>query len=195
MTLLDCSAILFANSLIVIVSGILISLLTGFKFSFVSCLFKFLFSFSLALFTDARLLSLASISSLKALDTVSFTSLLFDPNFDFFSFVSLSPLNLFVALCSASFRFSKSFELGKFLLFGDALEKRLLLKGFLVKPDFIVEKNGEKFIAEVKTGAVALIQNRNTRRQILEYSHLNQNKTVILVDIENRKIKKIDFNY
>ena len=66
---------------------------------------------------------------------------------------------------------------------------------FLVKPDFIVEKNGEKFIAEVKTGAVALIQNRNTRRQILEYSHLNQNKTVLLVDIENRKIKKIDFNY
>ena len=66
---------------------------------------------------------------------------------------------------------------------------------YLVKPDFIVEKNGEKFIAEVKTGTSALIQNRNTRRQILEYSHLNQNKTVLLVDIENRKIKKIDFNF
>ena len=66
---------------------------------------------------------------------------------------------------------------------------------YLVKPDFIVKKNGEKFIAEVKTGASILIQNRNTRRQILEYSHLNQNKTVLLVDIENRKIKKIDFYY
>ena len=66
---------------------------------------------------------------------------------------------------------------------------------FLVKPDFLVKKNGEKFIAEVKTGTSALIQNRNTRRQILEYSHLNQNKTVLLVDIENRKIKKIDFNF
>ena len=65
---------------------------------------------------------------------------------------------------------------------------------YLVKPDFIVKKNGEKFIAEVKTGASALIQNRNTRRQILEYSHLSQNKTVLLVDIENKKIKKIDFN-
>ena len=65
---------------------------------------------------------------------------------------------------------------------------------YFVKPDFLVEKNGEKFIAEVKTGASALIQNRNTRRQILEYSHLNQNKTVLLIDIESRKIKKIDFN-
>ncbi len=65
---------------------------------------------------------------------------------------------------------------------------------YLVKPDFLVEKNGEKFIAEVKTGASAFIQNRNTRRQILEYSHLNQNKTVLLIDIENKKIKKIDFN-
>ena len=65
---------------------------------------------------------------------------------------------------------------------------------YLVKPDFLVEKDGEKYIAEVKTGASALIQNRNTRRQILEYSHLNQNKTVLLIDIESRKIKKIDFN-
>ena len=65
---------------------------------------------------------------------------------------------------------------------------------YLVKPDFLVEKDGEKYIAEVKTGASALIQNRSTRRQILEYSHLNQNKTVLLIDIENKKIKKIDFN-
>ena len=66
---------------------------------------------------------------------------------------------------------------------------------YFVKPDFLVEKNGEKFIAEVKTGASALIQNRSTRRQILEYSHLNQNKTVLLIDIENKKIKKINFNF
>ena len=64
---------------------------------------------------------------------------------------------------------------------------------YLVKPDFLVEKDGEKYIAEVKTGASALIQNRNTRRQILEYSHLNQNKTVLLINIESIKIKKIDF--
>ena len=87
----------------------------------------------------------------------------------------------------------------------EIIDKQNTFPGFLfennkkieysVKPDFLVEKNGEKFIAEVKTGAVALIQNRNTRRQVLEYSHFNQNKTVLLVDIENRKIKKIDFNF
>ena len=58
-TLLDCSAILFANSLTVIASGILISLLTGFKFSLFSSLFEFLSSFCLALLTEAKLLSLA----------------------------------------------------------------------------------------------------------------------------------------
>jgi hypothetical protein len=86
----------------------------------------------------------------------------------------------------------------------EVLDEQVSFPGFLfennkkveyfVKPDFLVEKDGEKYIAEVKTGASALIQNRNTRRQILEYSYLNQNKTVLLIDIESKKIKKIDFN-
>ena len=60
--------------------------------------------------TDAKLLCFASISSLNALETVSFNSLFFVPSFKFFlSLFSLSPLSLFVALCSASFLFSKSF--------------------------------------------------------------------------------------
>ena len=110
MTLLDCSAILFASSLTVIASGILISLLIGFKFSWASCLFKFLFSFCLALLTEAKLLSLASISSLKALETVNFNSLFLVPVFEvFLFFISNSFLSLFVALCSANLRFSKSF--------------------------------------------------------------------------------------
>ena len=67
----------------------------------------FLSSFCLALFTEAKLLSLVSISSLKALDTVNLISLFLVPNLDFLS-LSSSFLNLFVALCSASFLFSKS---------------------------------------------------------------------------------------
>jgi hypothetical protein len=114
--LLDCSAILFASSRTVIASGILISLLIGFKFSLSSFLFKFFCSFSLALLTDAKLLSLASISSLKALETVNLVSLFFVPNLSFLP--SLSPLSLFVALCSASFLLSKSFVIdGVFSLF------------------------------------------------------------------------------
>ena len=82
----------------------------GFKFSLFSSLFKFFCSFSLALLTEAKLLSLASISSLKALETVSFASLFFVPNLFFYP--SISPFNLFVALCSASFLLSKSLVIG-----------------------------------------------------------------------------------
>ena len=105
-TLLDCSAILFASSLTVIASGIWTSLVIGLKFSFASSLFWSLFSLSLALFKEAKLLDFFSISSLKALDKVNFNSLFFDPILPLESFVVLSPLGLLVALCSASLRFS-----------------------------------------------------------------------------------------
>ena len=50
---------------------------------------------------------------LSALETVSFNSLFFVPVFKvFLSLLSLSPLSLFVALCSASFLLSKSFVIG-----------------------------------------------------------------------------------
>ena len=72
----------------------------------------FLISFCLALLTEAKLLCFASISSLNALDTVNFNSLFLVPAFKvFLSLSSLSPLSLLVALCSASFLLSKSFEL------------------------------------------------------------------------------------
>ena len=122
--LLDCSAILFASSLIVITSGILISLFTGFKSSSSSFLFSSLFSFFFALFKEAKLLALNSISSsLSALDTVSFSSLLFEPIFPFWA---LSPFNLFVALCSASFLFSKSFAEDGFEVTGSLGTKLVL---------------------------------------------------------------------
>ena len=51
-------------------------------------------------------------SPLKALETVSFNSLFLPPNLvSLFSFCELSPFNLLVALCSASFLFSKSEEI------------------------------------------------------------------------------------
>ena len=68
----------------------------------------FFSSFCLALLTEAKLLSLVSISSLKALDTVSLLSLFLELSFDFLSFSFSSPFSLFLALCSASFRLSKS---------------------------------------------------------------------------------------
>ena len=103
--LLDCSAILFANSRMVITSGILTSLFTGFKWSLFSSFFKSLFSFCFALLNEAKLLPLVSVSSsLKALDIVNFNSRFFEPNLPFWG---SSPFNLLVARCSANFLFSK----------------------------------------------------------------------------------------
>lgn len=86
----------------------------------------------------------------------------------------------------------------------EVLEEQYSLDGMLhednirieykVKPDFLVIRDGQKFVAEVKTGGSALIQNRATRRQLLEYSHLNKKNIILLIDIESRKIKKIDFS-
>ena len=113
------------------------SLFIGFKFSLLSSLFTFLSSFCLALFTDAKLLSLVSISSLRALDTVSLSSLFFVPNFVFLSLLSISPFNLFVALCSASLRLSKS------LVVDGIFDEKLDFKGvFLLKFNDGFDPNG-----------------------------------------------------
>ena len=62
-----------------------------------------------------------------------------------------------------------------------------------VRPDYLVEKNDIIYIAEVKTGLAALIGERNTRRQLLEYSKLLNSSKVILVDLTRNKIKVIEF--
>ncbi len=65
---------------------------------------------------------------------------------------------------------------------------------FEVRPDYLVEKNNIIYIAEVKTGFSALIGERNTRRQLLEYSKLSNSNKVLLVDLTRKKIKIINFN-
>lgn len=64
---------------------------------------------------------------------------------------------------------------------------------FEVRPDYLVEKNDITYIAEVKTGLSALIGERNTRRQLLEYSKLFNSNKVLLVDLTRNKIKTIEF--
>ena len=65
---------------------------------------------------------------------------------------------------------------------------------YKVIPDFLVEKDGIKMFAEVKTGKSACINNRFTRRQLLEYSHLLDADLSLLVDTEKGIIKKIKFD-
>lgn len=68
-------------------------------------------------------------------------------------------------------------------------------KSFTIRPDFIVEKKGFLYIAEVKSGSYSHINNIHTRRQLLEYSFYNKDKTVLLIDTENETIRKIEFFY
>jgi Holliday junction resolvase-like predicted endonuclease len=61
-------------------------------------------------------------------------------------------------------------------------------------PDYVVKKNGKIYLVEVKTGKSAInIQNRNTRRQILEYDFVIDSDGIFLLDMENLEMKRVRF--
>lgn len=63
-----------------------------------------------------------------------------------------------------------------------------------LRADYVVARDGERFIAEVKTGRVApRVQTPATRRQLLEYHVAFRASGVLLVDAETRAIHRIDF--
>lgn len=64
-----------------------------------------------------------------------------------------------------------------------------------LRPDYIVQKRGKKYIAEVKTGEFApdIKKNKLTRRQVLEYNFATDNYGILLVDIDKEKILEIKF--
>ena len=60
--------------------------------------------------------------------------------------------------------------------------------------DFVVQRRGERFAAEVKTGASATgLEHAETRRQLLEYQLALGSNRVLLVDPEHRKITTVAF--
>jgi len=65
---------------------------------------------------------------------------------------------------------------------------------FRTRVDFLVEKAGEQFLAEVKTGASASPSNIQTRRQLLEYTHLSHSKKILLIDATTKQIREIQFS-
>ena len=65
------------------------------------------------------------------------------------------------------------------------------LKQFELRPDLLVEKDGVQYIAEIKTGEVANPTNRNTRRQLHEYSYYSGHDVVLLVDPIKKSIKRL----
>lgn len=61
-----------------------------------------------------------------------------------------------------------------------------------VQADYLVERNGERFVAEVKTGREAPhLSNRATRRQLLEYAHAFDATGVLLVDAERGRVHRV----
>jgi Holliday junction resolvase len=63
-----------------------------------------------------------------------------------------------------------------------------------VRADFIVERAGVRYVAEVKTGQAApRIQNQATRRQLLEYRMAFAVDGVLLIDAETRRVHVVCF--
>ena len=63
-----------------------------------------------------------------------------------------------------------------------------------VQADFIVERNGKKYVAEVKAGEMVSDPNEpSTRRQMLEYKFAYKPFGLLLVNMLDRTIHSIDF--
>ena len=64
---------------------------------------------------------------------------------------------------------------------------------FDIRPDYLVERDGVQYLAEVKTGDAAKVVNRSTRRQLFEYARLGSTDTIVLVDATTGTVSKIRF--
>lgn len=63
-----------------------------------------------------------------------------------------------------------------------------------LQADVLVERDGEVFVAEVKTGQKApSIRTARTRRQLLEYHHAFDVDGVVLVDMEAGTVSRVSF--
>lgn len=65
---------------------------------------------------------------------------------------------------------------------------------YLVRPDAFAQKDGRRYIVEVKTGSVAIDPKKSaTRRQLLEYYHGFDVDGLLLVDAEQQEINDVFF--
>ncbi len=62
---------------------------------------------------------------------------------------------------------------------------------FIVRADYLVERDGVRAVVEVKTGAVADPANRATRRQVLEYAWVYDVDAVYLFDADAGRLLAI----
>jgi hypothetical protein len=63
-----------------------------------------------------------------------------------------------------------------------------------LRADLLVERGGQRYVAEVKTGAQApRLENAATRRQLLEYAIAYRVDSVLLVEVESDAVREIRF--
>ncbi|MBI3567265.1 MAG: hypothetical protein HY084_03550, partial [Gemmatimonadetes bacterium] len=62
---------------------------------------------------------------------------------------------------------------------------------FVVRADYLVERDGVRSVVEVKTGAVADAGARETRRQILEYAWVYGVSEVHLFNADDRSLQRV----
>lgn len=64
---------------------------------------------------------------------------------------------------------------------------------YLLVPDFLCERGGQRYVADAKTGAGADPQARATRRQLLEYACAFEAAGALVVDVPGRRIHRLRF--
>lgn len=67
---------------------------------------------------------------------------------------------------------------------------------YLVRIDYLARKRGKVFVVEVKSGdKIPYITNRETRRQILEYYLAYQPCGILLLNMKNKNISEVKFQF
>ena len=60
--------------------------------------------------------------------------------------------------------------------------------------DYVVSKGGKQYIVEVKSGKSAIsVNNKDSRRQLLEYDFVIENDGVFLLDMEHKNMQLVEF--
>ncbi len=77
-----------------------------------------------------------------------------------------------------------------FITVGDKIHR------YSVRIDYLVKKKGKVYVVEVKSGEkIPYITNRETRRQMLEYYLAYQPRGILLLNMKNKSISEVKFQW
>jgi len=62
-----------------------------------------------------------------------------------------------------------------------------------LRADYLAERDGCRYVVEVKTGTACDIRSAATRRQLLEYDHAFDAEGLVLADMQKRLLRQVRF--